>query len=299
MKSAEIALLRLMSRQYSLATRRQALTAGMTARQIELRLQTGAWVAPHRGVYRPASMRRTFEHDVMAACLAADGVASGPCAAALWKLRGFRGHAIEIVTSRDRRANLAGVAVRRAVLHSLDRTTLGPIPITTVAKTLLHIAATHPQLLEHALNDALCRNLTRPARIWSMLARADGRGRKGALHLAEILSHLAAPTESVLEDDFLTLVRRHGLPEPVRQFPIAGGEFRLDFAWPDARVVYETHGWRHHSAPADRRRDRAKRRAAEAEGWNWNDAYWEDVHEWGADTAAQLGSLLRQGRAAA
>jgi hypothetical protein len=64
-------------------------------------------------------------------------------------------------------------------------------------------------------------------------------------------------------------------------------------------VTYETHGWRHHSAPADRRRDRAKRRAAEAEGWHWNDAYWEDVHEWGADTAAVLDCLLRQGRAAA
>ncbi|MGH9036422.1 MAG: hypothetical protein ACRD0O_11720 [Acidimicrobiia bacterium] len=235
----------------------------------------------------------------MAACLAVDGVAAGSCAAALWKLRGFRGKAIEIVTPQDRRANLAGISVRRVVLDRLDRTTLGPIPITTVAKTLLHLAGTHPHLLESALNDALCRNLTRPARIWSTLARVDGRGRKGALHLAEILSHLAAPTESVLEDDFLALVRRHGLPEPVRQFPVAGGAFRLDFAWPEAMVTFETHGWRHHSAPGDRRRDRAKRRAAEAEGWSWHDAYWEDVHEWGADTMAGLGRLLRRDRAAA
>lgn len=110
---------------------------------------------------------------------------------------------------------------------------------------------------------------------------------------------MAAPTESVLEDDFLALLRRSGIPEPVRQWPIAGGSFRLDFSWPDSMVTYETHGWRHHSAPGDRRRDRAKRRAAESEGWLWNDVYWEDVHEWGVDTMEKLRALLRQGCAAA
>jgi very-short-patch-repair endonuclease len=155
-----------------------------------------------------------------------------------------------------------------------------------------------PDLVERALNDALYRRLVRPEAVRSTMSRAGSRRRAVAV-LGGILDRLAAPTESVLEDEFEDLVRRHGLPEPVRQWPIAGGDFRLDFAWPEDTVTYETHGRRHHSAPADRRRDRAKRRAAEAEGWQWHDAYWEDVHEWGADTMERLGALLRQGRAAA
>ncbi len=289
-----------MARQHSLATRPQALAAGLTPRQIGFRLSTGLWVAPHQGVYRPSSARPYFELKVMAACLALDGYASHSCAAAVYRLRGFEEQVIEITVTTHRRRKLDDVTIHRHdQLDPRDVTIRWHLPITTPARTLLDIAGQHPELAERALNDALYRRLVRPEVLRSTISRAGSRSHTAATFLAQILDHLAAPTESVLEDDFLALIRRSGLPEPVRQWPIAGGEFRLDFAWPEAMVTYETHGRRHHSAPADRRRDRAKRRAAEAEGWLWNDAYWEDVHEWGADTVAGLGSLLRQGRAAA
>jgi hypothetical protein len=296
--NADARLSIVMARQHSLATRPQALESGLTRRQIGLRLQSGLWVAPQRGVYRPSSVRPYFHQHVMAACLAVDAHASTACAAAIYGLRGFEQEIVEITVTEHRRQQLEGVIVHREDrLDARDLTVRWHLPITTPAKTLLDIARRHPELAERALNDALYRRLTRPEAIRSAITRACSQ--KAARLLGEILDHLAAPTESVLEDDFLALIRRHGLPEPVRQWPIAGGEFRLDFAWPEAMVTYETHGWRHHSAPGDRRRDRAKRKAAEAEGWNWNDAYWEDVHAWSADTGARLDSLLRRGRAAA
>lgn len=287
-----------MARQHSLATRPQALEAGLTRHQISFRLASGLWVAPQRGVYRPSSVRPYFHQHVMAACLAVHGHASQACAAAVYGLRGFEQEVVEITLTGHRTQHLTDVTVHRHEgLDPRDLTIRWHLPITTPARTLLDIAHRQPDLAERALNDALYRHLARPEAIRSAISRS--RSRKAAVHLAELLDRLAAPTESVLEDDFLALVRRQDLPEPVRQFPIAGDAFRLDFAWPDAMVTFETHGWRHHSAPADRRRDRDKRRAAEAEGWDWHDAYWEDVHEWGPDTAAALGCLLRQDRAAA
>ncbi|MGH8993045.1 MAG: type IV toxin-antitoxin system AbiEi family antitoxin domain-containing protein [Acidimicrobiia bacterium] len=290
----------LMARQHSLATRPQALDAGLTSRQVVLRLESGLWVAHRRGVYRPASVRPYFHLEVMAACLAVDGYASHRCAAAVYGLRGFEPELVEITVTSHRRQQLDGVVVHRDdQLDRRDVTTRWHLPITTPARTLLDITREHPRLAERAVNDALYRRLVRPEALRSTMSRAGSRSRPAVTGLSRILDQLAAPTESVLEDDFLALIRRSGMPEPDRQWPIAGGAFRLDFAWPDAMVAYETNGRRHHLSPDDRRRDRAKRQAAEAEGWLWNDAWWEDVHEWGADTMGRLAALLRQGCAAA
>ncbi len=289
-----------MARQHSLATRRQALDAGLTSRQIDLRLNSGLWVPHVRGVYRPASVRPYFHLCVMAPCLAVDGHASHGCAGKVYGLRGFDDEHVEITVTSHRRQKFDDVTVHRDdKLDERDRTVRWHLPITTPARTLLDIAGARPRLAERALNDAFYKRLVRPEAVRSAMSRAGPGQRDAVSLLGDLLDRIAAPTESVLEDDFLDLIRRHGLPEPVRQWPIAAGAFRLDFAWPDAMVTYETHGRRHHSSPADRRRDRAKRQAAEKEGWAWHDAWWEDVHEWGADTMAHLEALLRQERAAA
>jgi hypothetical protein len=67
-------------------------------------------------------------------------------------------------------------------------------------------------------------------------------------------------TESELEDRFLHLVRRAGLPTPVAQWtvPDARGAFigRADFGWPAQRVGVELDGYAFHSDPTVFRLDR-------------------------------------------
>jgi len=64
-------------------------------------------------------------------------------------------------------------------------------------------------------------------------------------------------TRSDLEEDFLTLCGRHGLPEP--EVNVRVGDHLVDFLWPDRRLVVETDGYRFHRGRAafedDRRRD--------------------------------------------
>lgn len=86
----------------------------------------------------------------------------------------------------------------------------------------------------------------------------SSRGRRGIRKL-RILLGTYSRTDSNLERRFLKLVDRANLPRPQTQTWIEG--FRVDFFWPDLRLVIETDGLTYHRTPAqqavDRRRDQA------------------------------------------
>jgi very-short-patch-repair endonuclease len=83
-------------------------------------------------------------------------------------------------------------------------------------------------------------------------------GRRGA----KLLNAAKGPlelTRSALEQRFLTLIARHGLPRPQASVQIGG--YEVDFYWPDANLIVELDGFAAHGTRArfesDRRRDRA------------------------------------------
>ncbi|HEV3364499.1 MAG TPA: hypothetical protein VG795_10250 [Acidimicrobiia bacterium] len=91
------------------------------------------------------------------------------------------------------------------------------------------------------MNGALHRRQVSARQLKGVLGRV-GPQHPGSVRFREILTPFAAgqrPTESELEDDFLELViRRHKLPEPVRQHPV--GRRRIDFAYPELVLGVET-----------------------------------------------------------
>jgi very-short-patch-repair endonuclease len=62
------------------------------------------------------------------------------------------------------------------------------------------------------------------------------------------------PTDSDLERRFLALVRKAGLPRPQTQAWVNG--FRVDFYWPQYKLVVETDGYTWHRTPTQQIRDR-------------------------------------------
>ena len=85
-------------------------------------------------------------------------------------------------------------------------------------------------------------------------------GRHGAKALAGALKALTPEdprTRSKLEQRFLKLIRRAGLPEPQCNVYVDG--LLVDFYWPDADLVVEVDSFAHHrgrpSFEEDRRRD--------------------------------------------
>lgn len=297
MKTVDVQLNRLAARQYSLAHRNQALDIGMTPRQIHERLESGLLVPVHQGVYRMAGAARTAEQDLLAACMAAggDAVASHRSAAVLWGMRGVQAPTPEITVPGTRRPMLHGPRVHRTdLLHPIDVFTRARIPVTTPARTLLDLGSVVSSLVvEPALEDALMRRLVTFHLLASTLQRLGGSGRRGAAILRALVEErdpASAPTQSVLEDRLFQVLRRAGLPDPVRQYRVAG--VVLDGAYPHLRLGLEADSRIWHGGRLDVQRNSDKHNRLVAHGWRVLRFTWFDVtRQPGQVVAAVKGEL--------
>jgi hypothetical protein len=129
--------------------------------------------------------------------------------------------------------------------------------VTTPGQTLADLALALPRrALEKAVELADVRKLH----------VAVPAGHPGARRLDEAAGHaLATTTDSPLEDAFLALCDDHGIPRPLVQTMVEG--YRVDFCWPELRLVAETDGFEHHGTRAAFERDRAKDAVLIATGW--------------------------------
>jgi Protein of unknown function (DUF559) len=144
------------------------------------------------------------------------------------------------------------------------------IPITTVPRTLLDLAATvKPHRLERALAQAERLRLHDHRAIEDVIARSNGH--RGAGALADATAHHDSKwTRTDLEAWLLGIVRDAGLPEPMVNSSVAAPDHpRLDpdFCWPAHRLIVETDGWDTHRTRDAFQRDRARDAALPADGW--------------------------------
>lgn len=98
--------------------------------------------------------------------------------------------------------------------------------------------------------------------------------------------------ESELERRFLQLVRRARLPQPARQYRI--GRWRVDFAYPEARIAVELDGYRSHSSLERFRSDRRRQNAVIVRGWQVLRFTWDDVVGDPSGVAAVLRAALEE-----
>jgi len=253
----------------------QVRRAGLTQRQVDLRVAAGRLVRSHPRVFVIAGAPATWEQSVMAAVLAggAGAIASHSTAAALWSFPDAEREAvIEITVPRPRLPRLRGVRVHRSVaIEDDDVAMIGAIATTAVPRTLIDLTAVRGLgWIARALDDAVRRNLTtlRHARACADRLRGAPGRRPSVLRLlvAERFEVGGGKTESWLERVVLGVLLDAGIPAPEPQFPVVvdGHRYRLDFAWPDQRVALEVDGFGPHSAYGafhdDRRRDLLLRR---------------------------------------
>lgn len=198
----------------------------------------------------------------MLAC--GDGaVLSHASAAAHWNIRPTAAALVDItVPVRSGRRRRKGVRVHRSSRLAANEVTRHQgIPVTTVARTLLDLADVLPdQALKRAIDEA---EYQRVLDMGTLVAAARGNpGRRGKRVLV-LATNPAELTRSELEERFLALVERHGLPRPQVGVPLMG--YEADFLWPEHRVIVETDSRRAHATrkrfETDRLRDRRLLRA--------------------------------------
>ena len=174
------------------------------------------------------------------------------------------------VTAPASRAGAPGIRLHRTrSLDAQDTTTHQGIPITTVARTMLDIAAHAPtHHLDHAIGLAIRNELYDQRAIEDVLERHAGR--RGTKALKRATGDDPTFTRSALERRFRRLCRRAGLPRPLVNFSLAALDhkvYEVDFYFPTCRLVVETDGWRDHGTRIAFERDRAKDAALVAAGY--------------------------------
>jgi very-short-patch-repair endonuclease len=266
----------LAARQHALLTSEQAEELGLTASSRDRRVRAGRLEYVLPGVLRVCGAPRTWEQEVMAACLWAGpaALAARQTAACLWTLDGVaRPSRVEVLVPAQARvrSEIVRVAMSEQVLD-FDRSTVGGIPCASVDRTLCDLAAAVPvDALELAVEDALRRRLTTVERLrWrnELLGR-----RRGTARLRRLLEDRieGRPAESVWEVKLLQLLRAAGLPDPVRQLDVFAddGTFvgRVDLAYPERRLGIEFDGNRWHSGRAKVDAQSARRNAFTRARW--------------------------------
>lgn len=202
----------------------------------------------HRGVYAVGHLDLSWHSHCLAAVLAcAPALASHTSAAWLWGVLRNRPDTFHVTTA-TRRHPKPYARLHHARLVDDDRAVLDGIPVTSLPRTLLDLAAMlPPRRLRRAIerSEELCLFDLGP--VDSLLARAGGHPGAGRLRRALTLYRPPPFTRSGLELRFLELVRNAGLPTPSTGFNELG--YELDVYWRAERFAveldaYETHGTR-------------------------------------------------------
>jgi very-short-patch-repair endonuclease len=223
----------------------------------------------------------------MAAVLAAGpGAAlSHRAGAALLGLRPYDGLEVTVPAYRMR----PGITVHTSSLPRDEVTTVDGIPVTTMPRTLLDLAAAlPPHQLERVINEAEVQGLTDPLSLPDLIARYPCR--KGVATIKAILDTGPSFTRSELESRFLAFTRQARLASPLLNAHLLG--FECDCVWPKQRVIVELDGHATHSTREAFEQDRARDRTLQAEGWQVVRVTWRQLHESPEALAADLRKIL-------
>ena len=231
-------------------------------------------------------------------------LASGPqavlshwSAAALWMIRPNSRTLIEVTALRK---STSSKPIRRhhSPLPADEVTVKAGIPLTTVPRTILDLAATEStDVVENLLREAEFHQLSDRLSLPDLLERYPGKRGTRKVHLA--LERLEEEPEgrrrSPLEERFAPFLRRHRLPLPRFNDHIVLGatRFQVDCHWPELRQIVELDGWEGHRTRTAFRGDRARDRRLLAAGYSVTRLTWNQLDDEPAAVAADLRALLQ------
>jgi very-short-patch-repair endonuclease len=171
---------------------------------------------------------------------------------------------------RPRRSTLSRDRIRihnQPDLTSADITVIDGIPVTSVARTLLDLAATlREDQVERACDQAVINGSFDMRAMEDLLRRS--RGRRGVRRLRNVLER------GLLGDEY----------------------HQFDFLWRKQRVVIETDGGRYHSTGWQRARDAHRDTLLTKHGYGHARIAEDDIRHCPGDAVATAKALLRHGR---
>lgn len=283
-------LTRLSRTQGFVVTTSQLREFGLAAHDLRREVRRGNWWIPGHGTASPVvvsgddfvSQRR--RHALQAAAVALvrrDHIVSGESAAVLHGLPTMTLPRLPLLTSLsdDWLGRRDASHVRHAAITATQIGSWYGTPLTNVARTVVDLGRHDRRSAIMAADAALRECLVKRAELHSALDVA--RGWPGVRQAREIVKLADGDAESPLESIVRLALHDDGFPPPKLQREIAG--YRVDFLWPQYRLILEADGRSKYSGDAlwdEKKRETALRRADyEVERVMWSDVLkgWEAV----------------------
>jgi very-short-patch-repair endonuclease len=263
----EQALARIAARQDNVVTWHQVCQVGLGRGWLAHRIEVGTMQRLHRGVYLLGAAHPTPFVRCRAAVLACgDGaMLSHLSAAAAWKMVAVVEAEVGVTVLGRKPRQRARIRIHRvSTLAARDVRTLRGVRLTSPARTICDLAASEPiETAERAYSEALVLRLLTPAQ----LADAAGRvaANRGAAAVRRLLAGGPRITRSEAERRLLGLVARAGLPPPQTNVKLHG--YRVDFVWPEHRLIIEVDGFQFHGHRRAFEQDRMRDQVLIARGY--------------------------------
>ncbi len=292
-RTADEKLAFIAGRSHGVVTRAEMLRLGISAAEIKHRVRAGRLLREHRGVYRVGHRSPSLEARCLAAVRACgDGaLLSGRATGHLFGVLRGSAPVPEVTTPTERR--VPGVRTHRSRhIDSRDATILLGIPVTTLARTLVDLAAVlGPDDLARAVHEAAVKYGTTPRQVEAVLERRPYS--PGAAALRAVLRGETRVTLSKLERAFLSLLEGDGLVLPRTNLRV--GARRVDCHWREQRLTVELDSYRYHHSRHAWEQDRRREREARARAYEFRRYTYGDVLERPGLMLDELRALLPRG----
>ena len=256
----------------------QARSLGISRRRIDAGLSDRSLTRLLRGVYVRDGVHLDAAGRARAAALATSphSVICDRTAAWIWGIDSFAYRELdaepplETCTLRGHRATRRPeVRGRSRDLRQRDWVEVGGVRVTTPLRTALDLACSLRRSTALAVLDRFMRDhgitLLQMQRELPRYFR-----RRGVIQLRELVSLADPRAESEGESWTRLEILDHGLPAPQLQYWIVIGgvpTYRLDMAYPRAKIAIEYNGAEYHSSEQDKAADEARRQWLEDHGW--------------------------------
>ncbi len=286
----DTALAQLAASQANAFSRAQAMELGYGEPQIQRRVRTSRWLHLAAGVYALPGYAPPYTQRLWAAHLAAGpaSVISHEAAAAVHGLTGFPRRLVVVTTAHGNHQRPPGAVLHQstdlAAEHIARAPGLGALPVTTVARTIVDLAAvTRRSRLEVAIDDAVVAKLTTFSEVSRLFASVMRRGKRGMKTIATLLDARGdgyVPPQSELERALFKLLDDNGIRGLQRQYPHPGRietQGCVDGAFVPEKLIVEADGRRWHTRIKDIGKDHRRDNEAKRVGWDTLRLLYEDI----------------------
>lgn len=277
------ALARVARRQHGVVSLSQLTDLGFTVDGVGQLARVGRLHRVHQGVYAlgPASLSPPGNRIAAVLACGSGSLLAFRSAGSHLELAANSSSLVDVMTPRQaRRRGIRAHAL--PALTAADRIVRDGIPCTSVARTLLDLAATGTTDVRPALEQAEALGEFDLRAFAEVLER--NAGHRGARRLRDALAAMTGPGprfRSEFERRFRPICRAAGMGEPLinEVVRLPDGPLEVDYLWPDLRLVVECDGYEFHRSRRDFRDDRRRDRRLAAAGIHCLRYVWEDLDD--------------------